>query len=107
LNANELGAGSNFTKGDWYIAVTDCGWGGPDRLAFLGEKNMEKYRIQRRAMGPAYSVDAVKDYEKGLDSILAKNIAIMAERAGKSYDLDKFLNFFASGQYFSQEIFLS
>jgi hypothetical protein len=99
LNADNLGAGSNFTKGDWYIAITDCGWGGPDQLNFLGEKNITKYRIQRRAIGPAYTVDAVKDYEKLLGSILKKHIEIMVQQAGKSYDVDKFFNFFTSGLY--------
>ncbi|EPE24579.1 Cytochrome P450 [Glarea lozoyensis ATCC 20868] len=90
------GAGSAFKKADWYIAVTDCGWGGPDRLSLLGEKNMEKYRLQRRNLGPAYTVDAVKDYEENLDSILEQNINTMREQSGTAYDLDNFLNFFTS-----------
>ena len=60
---------------------------------------MEKYRLQRRNLGPAYTADAVKDYEAMLDGILEKNIQIMRERSGTIYDLDTFLNFFTSGQY--------
>jgi hypothetical protein len=95
-----IGAGSAFKKADWYIAVTDCGWGGPDRLNLLGEKDMEKYRLQSRNLGPAYTVDAMKDYEDNLDSILEQNINTMREQSGTAYDLDKYLNFFTSGQSF-------
>lgn len=59
---------------------------------------MEKYRIQRRAVGPAYTADAMKDYEVNIDSILKKDIAIMHQRAGKSIDVDLFMNCFASGK---------
>lgn len=59
---------------------------------------MEKYRAQRRAVGPAYTAEAVKEYEENIDGILEKNIGIMHERAGQSVDIDLFLNMFASGQ---------
>ncbi|KAH7319357.1 benzoate 4-monooxygenase cytochrome P450 [Rhexocercosporidium sp. MPI-PUGE-AT-0058] len=90
------GAGSHFPKGEWYIGTGDCGWSGPDNLDLLSEKNMEKYRAQRRAVGPAYSENYMRDIEKNLDSIIAKNIGIMRQRAGQSVDLDIFFNMFAS-----------
>ncbi|KAH6669246.1 benzoate 4-monooxygenase cytochrome P450 [Halenospora varia] len=86
------GAGSSFAKAEWYIGTSDCGWGGPDDLDFLNEANMEKYRMQRRAIGPAYTADAVKDYEENLNEILKKDIQIMHDRAGQTTDLDLFLN---------------
>ncbi|KAF4633223.1 hypothetical protein G7Y89_g4902 [Cudoniella acicularis] len=92
---NIYGAGSNFRKSDWHLGTSDCGWRGPDDLDFLPEVNMEKYRMQRRAIEPAYTADAVKDYEENLDEILTKDIRIMHERAGRSVDLDMFLNMFA------------
>ncbi|KAL2063471.1 hypothetical protein VTL71DRAFT_5276 [Oculimacula yallundae] len=92
------GAGSHFAKGEWYIGASDCGWSGPDSLDFLSEKNMEKYRHQRRAIGPAYSEKYMRDIEANLDNMIAKNIDIMHQRAGQSQDLDTFLNMFASGQ---------
>jgi hypothetical protein len=79
-----LGAGSKFSKGDWYEATSDCGWKGPDELDFLPEMNMEKYRIQRRVTGQAYTENAMKDVEVNMNSILEKNIGIMRGREGQS-----------------------
>jgi len=59
---------------------------------------MEKYRLQRRLVGPAYSVDSIKDLEPNLDKILEKNIDIMRERSGQPMDIDIFFNYFTSGE---------
>lgn len=59
---------------------------------------MEKYRIQRRATGPAYTENSMKDIEGNLDIILEKNINIMKRREGQSADIDIFFNFFALGK---------
>jgi hypothetical protein len=59
---------------------------------------MEKYRVQRRLIGPAYTADAMKDLEPNLDTILIKNIKLMRARAGQSVDVDIFFNMFASGE---------
>ena len=92
------GAGSRFRKGDWYIGASDAGWSGPDTLDFLPEQNMEKYRIQRRATGPAYTADSMKDLEDNLDKILEKNIKFMRSRPNQPVDVDIFFNYFASGK---------
>ena len=60
---------------------------------------MEKYRIQRRATGPAYTENAMKDFEPNIDAALKKGIDLMHKRAGESVDLDIFFNFFASGKF--------
>lgn len=93
------GAGSNFSKGEWYRATGDEGWTDPESLDFLAEKNMEKYRRQRRAIGPAYTEHAMREYEPRIDEAVQKDIDIMHQRAGESVDIDVFLNLFASGQY--------
>ncbi|KAH6711399.1 benzoate 4-monooxygenase cytochrome P450 [Leptodontidium sp. MPI-SDFR-AT-0119] len=90
------GAGSHFKKGEWYIGTGDCGWSGPDNLDLLSEQNMEKYRAQRRGIGPAYTESYMRDIESNIDAIVAKNIGIMHQRAGQSVDLDIFFNMFAS-----------
>ena len=59
--------------------------------------NMEKYRLQRRLVGPAYSVDSIKDLKPNLDKILEKNIDIMRDRSGQPIDIDIFFNYFTSG----------
>ena len=60
---------------------------------------MEKYRVQRRLTGPAYTADSMKDLEPNLDKILSKDIRIMRDRAGQSIDVDIFFNMFASGKF--------
>ena len=60
---------------------------------------MKKYRIQRRATGPAYTENAMKDFEADIDTALKKDIDIIHKRAGESVDLDILFNFFASGQF--------
>lgn len=59
---------------------------------------MEKYRIQRRATGPAYTENSMKDVEGSLNTILEKNIKIMRGREGQSTNVDIFFNFFALGE---------
>ena len=60
--------------------------------------NMEKYRIQRRATGPAYTENFMKDVKRNLDIILEKNINIMKQREGQGTNVDIFFNFFALGE---------
>lgn len=91
------GALSKFTKADWYCATGDCGWSGDDQLDFLPELNMDKYKIQRRLIGGAYSATYMKDVEGNLDKILERNITSMAQRAGLSVNVDLFFDLFASG----------
>jgi hypothetical protein len=62
--------------------------------------NIEKYRMQRRITGLAYTADFMKDLESNLDFILERNIEIMRDRTGQSVDIDIFFNYFASGQSF-------
>lgn len=91
------GAMSKFTKAEWYCATGDCGWSGTDQLDFLPELNMEKYKIQRRLIGGAYSASFMKDVEYNLDKILERNITSMAHRSGLSVNIDLFFDYFASG----------
>lgn len=64
---------------------------------------MEKYRIQRRVTGQAYTESAMKDVEGNIDTILEKNINIMRERTGQSTNVDVFFNFFALGECFPED----
>jgi hypothetical protein len=59
---------------------------------------MEKYRVQRRVTGPAYTENSMKDVEGTMNTILEKNINIMREREGQSTNVDIFFNFFALGE---------
>jgi hypothetical protein len=55
---------------------------------------MDKYRIERSAIGPAYSVEAMKDLKPNLNSIMEKNIEIMRKRRGEAINIDTFCNIF-------------
>jgi hypothetical protein len=59
---------------------------------------MEKYRVQRRVTGPAYTENSMKDVEGTMNTILEKNINIMRVREGQSTNVDIFFNFFALGE---------
>lgn len=65
---------------------------------------MEKYRTQRRLIGGAYSASFMKEVEGNLDTILGKNVMIMAQRAGLSVNVDTLFDYFASGLW-SNSIF--
>lgn len=58
---------------------------------------MDKYRLQRRLVGPAYTDNFMRQIEGNLDNILERNIAIMIQRAGRIEDIDHVANFLASG----------
>jgi len=49
---------------------------------------MEKYRLQRRIVGPAYSPNSVKDLEPLLDAQLSKHMTIMHEKSNKTVDIN-------------------
>ena len=80
------------------IQMSDCGWRGPDVFNLLIEQDLEKYRIQRRLIGPALTADAIKPLERNIGDILVKDIAVMHARAGEEVDVDFFFNSLASGR---------
>lgn len=94
-----IGAGSKFRKSEWYFGTTDSGWADPNYFNLLNEQNIEKYRLQRRLIGPIYSSDGMKDIEPNIDKVLEKNVKIMHNRVGEGVDADIFFNYFASGKY--------
>lgn len=59
---------------------------------------MDKYRIQRRLIGPVYAVSSIKDVEPALDSILTEIVASMDRWAGKTVDLDTWSHMLAIGE---------
>jgi hypothetical protein len=88
------GAANSYYKGEWYSAAGDSG---PDDFNLFVENNLEKYRTQRRAIGPAYSAESMKDLEPKIDFIFEKNFKFMRERAGKPIDIDIFCNMLVLG----------
>jgi hypothetical protein len=76
----------------------DITGGSKDGLDLLPEKNMDKYRLQRRLVGPTYASSSVKDYEMALDKTIIKDIGIMHEIAENPEDVDLWFNYFALGK---------
>jgi hypothetical protein len=66
-------------------------------LDLLPEKNLEKYRLQRRLVGPIYTTSSVKDYETALDSAVKEDVATMHEIAGNPENVDLWFNYLALG----------
>ncbi|KAI4656873.1 uncharacterized protein J4E78_006764 [Alternaria triticimaculans] len=92
------GAATSFTKGDWYRIA-----GAPDKsrkpaeevLDMLTETNMEKYRRQRRAIGPAYSIAGLERHEELLDSYVNQFVGRLKEFGGKELNLAEWTHIFA------------
>ena len=59
---------------------------------------MEKYRVQRRFIGPIYSAASMKDHEGALDEIIKHNMSIMKDRAGMPFSVDIWMNMLALGK---------
>ena len=58
---------------------------------------MHKYRLQRRQIGPIYSVSSISELDEPLDIILTKSLASMRHTAGSVIDLDTWCHMFALG----------
>jgi cytochrome P450 len=83
------GASHPYLKSRWYepIASTD-----PEGMNLLGEVDMDKYRHQRRLIGPCFTTDAIKKRETLLDRPLGKFVAKMKEMGNEPIDLVKWMN---------------
>lgn len=71
-------AGTDFVKGDWYQACA-----APDKerrirddehLDLLTETRTDVYRMQRRAIGPAYSIAGLEKHEHHLDTYIDRYV---------------------------------
>jgi hypothetical protein len=89
------GAGTKFTKGAWYQAFAAPKRGTDEDLDLLTEINMEKYRMQRRAIGPAYSVAGMEKHEGLLDRYNETYITKIKSFNGKEVDLAEWMHIYA------------
>lgn len=86
------GANSPFHKSDWYTTVEPKD---DDAMNLLGERDMEKYRHQRRLVGPIFTTQALKNREDLLDRPIAQFVSKMKEMEGQPLDLVKWMNILA------------
>jgi cytochrome P450 len=92
------GAATSFTKGEWYriAAAPDKEWKPAEEvLDLLTETNMEKYRRQRRAIGPAYSIVGLEKHEALLDTYVDQFVSKLKEFGEKDADLANWTHIFA------------
>jgi len=61
------------------------------------EQNLDKYRLHRRLLGPAYTPAAMSQMESNMDEIILAQIDIMKQRAGIIVDFELFFSKFISG----------
>lgn len=93
------GAGTDFVKGDWYQACA-----APDKeqrirdgehLDLLTETRMDEYRMQRRAIGPAYSAASLDKHEHHLDTYIDHYVSKVRDLNGGPVDLAEWTHIYA------------
>lgn len=64
----------------------------PDTLDLLAERDLRRYRLQRRLIGPVYNPHNVKQYEGAVDSLLDRVIAQLHSLQGAEVDLKEWMH---------------
>jgi hypothetical protein len=86
------GANSRFLKADWYETVEP---NDPDAMNLLGERNIEKYKHQRRLIGPLFTTQAVKNRENLMNEPISSFIHKMKGQKGQPIEMVKWMNILA------------
>ncbi|SPO04673.1 related to pisatin demethylase [Cephalotrichum gorgonifer] len=94
---------SGFEKSDFYLATVltkpRVDWWlqphFPDTLDLLSERDRKRYRLQRRLIGPVYTIANIKKYEKAIDGVIARTIAQIQSLDGASVDLKEWMHIIA------------
>lgn len=88
-------AGTKFTKGTWYQVCAAPKKGSEEGLDLLPETNIEKYRMQRRAIGPAYSIKGMEKHEHILTKYAETFIERLKDIKGREVDLATWTHIYA------------
>ncbi|CAI4217742.1 unnamed protein product [Parascedosporium putredinis] len=64
----------------------------PDSLDFLSERDLKRYRTQRRLVGPIYHISNLKRFEAAVDEVLGKSIAQLNTLKGSPVDLKEWMH---------------
>jgi hypothetical protein len=89
-------AGTKFAKGSWYHVCEAPRKGTVDeRLDLLTETDMDRYRTQRRAIGPAYSVAGMEKHEAVLDQYIETFVAKIKSLKGKQVELAEWAHIYS------------
>ncbi|TKW49287.1 Pisatin demethylase [Colletotrichum tanaceti] len=98
-------AGSGFDKSDFYLSTAlqrpDITYTPlptftyPDTLDLLSERDTQRYRLQRRLIGPLYQTAHLKRHEPALDAVLARVVATLRSLDGAEIDLKEWMHIIA------------
>ncbi|PIA93190.1 Pisatin demethylase [Cercospora beticola] len=83
-----LATSLNRPKFDFSCFTLHC----PDTLDLLSERDMDRYRLQRRLIGPLYSMHNVQRYEKAVEDVLIKVIRQLKSLNGSQVDLKMWMH---------------
>lgn len=64
----------------------------PDTLDLLAERDMRRYRRQRRLIGPVYHINNLKRHEHAVDLVLERAIAQLHALRGSEVDLKEWMH---------------
>jgi cytochrome P450 len=64
----------------------------PDTLDLLGEFDLDRYRLQRRLIGPLYQTRSLLKHETAIDEVLYHSIARLKSLNGESVDLKEWMH---------------
>ncbi|KAF5020237.1 hypothetical protein F66182_7754 [Fusarium sp. NRRL 66182] len=96
-------SGSGYEKSDFYLATAlskpHIDWRlnpqFPDTLDLLSEKDVRRYRLQRRLIGPVYQTSNLVQYETAIDDVLARFIAKLKGFKGAQVELSEWMHIIA------------
>ncbi|KAK3400453.1 cytochrome P450 [Sordaria brevicollis] len=106
------GAGNGFGKSEFYLATLlskptlSLSTAGPrgvlgmevqtqDTLDLLSERDMSRYRLQRRLIGPVYQTSSLKKFEPAIDEVLDRAVAQLKSMKGEEVDLKMWMHIIA------------
>ncbi|TQS33629.1 hypothetical protein Golomagni_06020 [Golovinomyces magnicellulatus] len=96
-----LGTGSKgLEKSDFYLALSltkpeidiKLQPKFPDTLDLLSDRNMKRYRLQRRLIGPVYRKESVIKFEEAVDKVLEAAVKRIRNLDSESVDLKQWMH---------------
>ncbi|KAF4966245.1 hypothetical protein FSARC_6044 [Fusarium sarcochroum] len=96
-------SGSGYEKSDFYLATAlskpHMDWHlnpeFPDTLDLLSERDVRRYRLQRRLIGPVYQTSNLVQYEAAIDDVLARSVAKLKSLKGAQVELSEWMHIIA------------
>ncbi|KAM0352507.1 hypothetical protein ACHAPU_002175 [Fusarium lateritium] len=67
----------------------------PDTLDLLSEREIRRYRLQRRLIGPVYQTSNLIRYEAAIDDVLARSITKIKSLKGAQVELNEWMHIIA------------